>query len=189
MSISFCRPPLSGLTEVKVAGSKRKWFNSMTGLHISDLKKALGPGILVACAAIGGSHLVWSTKAGAQYGWSLVGLILLANLFKYPFFLYGQKYTAATGESLLAGYKRQGIGYLWTFVAVNILTGIINIAGVAMLSGALLSDYGLESVGVVNLSVAILLVCGVMLLFGQYRLLDSVSKIIIIIFVININII
>lgn len=153
----------------------------MTGLHVSDLKKALGPGILVACAAIGGSHLVWSTKAGAQYGWSLVGLILLANLFKYPFFLYGQKYTAATGESLLAGYKRQGVGYLWTFVGVNILTGIINIAGVAMLSGALLSDYGLESVGVVNLSVAILLVCGVMLLFGQYRLLDSVSKIIIII--------
>lgn len=49
-------------------------------LRDSKLLKALGPGILVACAAVGGSHLVWSTRAGAQYGWSLVGLVLLANL-------------------------------------------------------------------------------------------------------------
>lgn len=153
----------------------------MTGSRFNNLRKALGPGILVACAAIGGSHLVWSTQAGAKYGWSLVGLILLANLFKYPFFLYGQKYAAATGESLLAGYKRQGIGYLWTFMAVNILTGVINIAGVAMLSGALLSGYGLENVGVANLSVVILLISGALLLFGQYRLLDSISKIIIVV--------
>lgn len=70
----------------------------------SNMFKAIGPGILVACSAIGGSHLVWSTQAGAQYGWSLLGLILLANLFKFPFFLYGQHYTAITHESLLAGY-------------------------------------------------------------------------------------
>ncbi len=81
----------------------------------SNLFKAIGPGILVACAAIGGSHLVWSTQAGAQYGWSLLGLILLANLLKFPFFLYGQRYTAATGESLLAGYKRQGVAYVYIF--------------------------------------------------------------------------
>ncbi len=71
----------------------------------SNLWKAIGPGILVACAAVGGSHLVWSTRAGAEFGWSLLGLILLANLFKYPFLLYGQRYTAATGESLLSGYN------------------------------------------------------------------------------------
>ncbi len=147
----------------------------------SNLWKALGPGILVACAAIGGSHLVWSTRAGAEYGWSLVGLILLANLFKYPFFLYGQKYTAATGESLLAGYHRQGTGYVWTFLAVNVLTGIINIAGVAMLSGALLSAYGLQSFGIAQLGLGIMIVCGALLLFGHYRLLDAMAKIIIVV--------
>lgn len=47
----------------------------------ASLLKALGPGLLVACAAIGGSHLVWSTRAGAEFGWQLVGLVLLANLF------------------------------------------------------------------------------------------------------------
>lgn len=147
----------------------------------SDLWKAIGPGILVACAAVGGSHLVWSTRAGAEFGWSLVGLILLANLFKYPFFLYGQRYTAATGESLLAGYRRQGIGYVWVFLLVNILTGTINTAGVAMLSGALFAGYGFIDMGIRDLTVAILLICMAGILLGQYKLLDGLAKIVVIV--------
>jgi len=147
----------------------------------ANLLKAIGPGILVACAAVGGSHLVWSTRAGAEYGWSLVGLILLANLFKFPFFLYGQRYTAATGESLLAGYRRQGIGYVYVFLLVNILTGTINTAGVAMLSGALFAGYGFAGMEIRHLTVAILLICMVMILLGHYRLLDRIAKIVVIV--------
>ena len=33
--------------------------------------KAMGPGILMASAAVGGSHIVSSTQAGASYGWAL----------------------------------------------------------------------------------------------------------------------
>jgi len=47
--------------------------------------KSLGPGLLWAGAAVGVSHLVQSTRAGAIYGFQLVGIILLINLFKYPF--------------------------------------------------------------------------------------------------------
>mgnify|MGYP000122802347 CR=1 FL=1 len=47
--------------------------------------KALGPGILMASAAVGGSHIVSSTQAGAIYGWQLALLIILINIFKYPF--------------------------------------------------------------------------------------------------------
>lgn len=142
----------------------------------SQLLKALGPGILVACAAVGGSHLVWSTRAGAQFGWSLVGLVLLANLLKYPFFLYGQRYTAATGESLLAGYYRHGKRYLYIFLAINILTGTINVAGVAMLSAALLAGYGLIPLSVPQLTIVLMLVCAMVLLLGSYRLLDAMAK-------------
>jgi len=53
----------------------------------TNLLKALGPGILVACAAVGGSHLVWSTRAGAEFGWSLIFLSILANFLKFPLFL------------------------------------------------------------------------------------------------------
>lgn len=144
----------------------------------TNLRKALGPGILVACAAVGGSHLVWSTRAGAEYGWSLLGLILLANFLKFPFFLYGQRYTAATGESLLDGYKRQGIGYVYAFLLINILTATINIAGVAMVTGALLAGYGLGNVGVVPLTLVILGACTVLMLVGHYRILDGLSKVV-----------
>ncbi len=145
----------------------------------SNLWKALGPGILVACAAVGGSHLVWSTRAGAEFGWSLLWLVLLANALKFPFFLYGQRYTAATGESLLAGYKRLGIGYVWIFLAVNILTGTINIAGVSMLSGALLTGYGITGISVPFITVGVLFICAALLLVGHYKLLDSLAKVII----------
>lgn len=46
----------------------------------------LGPGVLMATAAVGGSHLVASTQAGAKFGWQLVVLILAVNVLKYPFF-------------------------------------------------------------------------------------------------------
>lgn len=52
--------------------------------------KAFGPGILMASAAIGGSHLVSSTQAGALYGWQLAIMIVLANFFKYPFIASAQ---------------------------------------------------------------------------------------------------
>lgn len=67
--------------------------------------KNLGPGLLFAGAAIGVSHLVQSTRAGADFGLGLIWALILVTLFKYPFFQYGPRYAAATGESLLDGYK------------------------------------------------------------------------------------
>ena len=46
-------------------------------LTLRGLRQALGPGILLAGAAIGGSHLVASTQAGARYGLGLLGMVLL----------------------------------------------------------------------------------------------------------------
>ena len=46
--------------------------------------KKLGPGILFAGAAIGVSHLVQSTRAGADFGIGLIWALLLVNLFKFP---------------------------------------------------------------------------------------------------------
>ena len=48
--------------------------------------KAFGPGILIASAAIGGSHLIASTQAGALYGWQLAIIILLATFLNTLFF-------------------------------------------------------------------------------------------------------
>ena len=61
-----------------------------------SFRHAIGPGILFAGAAVGVSHLVQSTRAGASYGLSLVGVILLANLVKYPAFRLGPQYAASS---------------------------------------------------------------------------------------------
>ena len=44
--------------------------------------KKLGPGLLFAGAAIGVSHLVQSTRAGADFGFSLIWALILANFIK-----------------------------------------------------------------------------------------------------------
>jgi Mn2+/Fe2+ NRAMP family transporter len=68
---------------------------------------------------VGVSHLVQSTRAGASFGLELLGLVIVANVFKYPAFSFGPRYAAATGTSLLEGYRRQG---LWALVLYSILT-------------------------------------------------------------------
>ncbi len=50
-----------------------------------------------------------STTAGAKFGFSLIGLILLTNLVKYPFLLVGTRFTAVTGLSLLEGFQKRKI--------------------------------------------------------------------------------
>lgn len=135
--------------------------------------KYLGPGILLAGAAIGGSHLVASTQAGAHYGWSLLGILILINLFKYPFFLYAQKYTAATGETILDGYLRLGKGYLVVFFVLNIITGIINMAGVSMITGSLATNFGLTQVSVPAITLVIMMLCVLVILLGGFSLLRS----------------
>jgi len=144
-----------------------------------NLWKAIGPGILMACAAVGASHLVWSTRAGATYGWDLVGLVLLANFLKFPFFLYGQRYTAATGESLLDGYRRQGIGYIYMFFGINIVTSVVSISALCMLAGALAVGYAFVPLSVPNAALVILAISTGVVLFGRYSLLDTLSKVII----------
>ena len=52
-------------------------------MKIRNLINSLGPGLLWAGAAIGVSHLVQSTRAGAIYGFQLVAIILFINLIKY----------------------------------------------------------------------------------------------------------
>ena len=124
---------------------------------------ALGPGILMATAAIGGSHLVASTQAGSLFGWQLFWLIIVVNVLKYPFFRFGMEYTLATKQSLVEGYKQKGPGYFYSFIALNIVAAVVNTAGVLLLTASLL-HYALP----VTISVTLLcwLILAVCLLIG-----------------------
>jgi len=137
---------------------------------------ALGPGILMATAAIGGSHLVASTQAGALFGWQLFWLIVVVNVLKYPFFRFGMEYTLTTKNSLVEGYKNQGPGYFYSFIALNIIAAVVNTAGVLLLTASLL-HYALPiSIPVTLLCWLILAVCLIILLLGHFKALDNVAK-------------
>ena len=82
--------------------------------------QTLGPGILFASTAIGVSHLVQSTKAGANYGFTLILFILAANIFKFPFFEFGSRYASATGTSLLDGYRKMHWGILLLYLLITL---------------------------------------------------------------------
>lgn len=141
----------------------------------------MGPGLLFAGAAIGVSHLVQSTRAGAEFGWYLLWAVIAANLFKYPFFEFGPRYALATGESLLSGYKKQGKWVLWLFLIVTVLTVFTVQAGVTVVTAAIAQFIFPVGEGALQWSVIILAVSSAILAVGKYALLDRFIKWIIII--------
>ena len=145
----------------------------------------LGPGLLFAAAAIGVSHLVQSTRAGADFGWGLIWALILVNIFKYPFFQYGPRYAMATGESLLDGYYKVGKVFLITYFILNLATMFTIQTAVTIVTAGLASSlFGLTD-NMVIWSLIITLICYLILLLGKYQILDKMIKIIILILAIS----
>ena len=151
-------------------------------LSKKSIQKSLGPGIILAAACIGGSHLMSSTTAGARFGFSLVGLILLTNLFKYPFLLVGTRFTAVTGLSLLEGFKARNPIYLPLYLIVGLVTGTLTIAAVSFVTALLLANIPVFSYfPPMDLAIGVLVISGLILLLGQYQALDRISKVLVLI--------
>lgn len=147
--------------------------------------KSLGPGLLFAGAAIGVSHLVQSTRAGADFGFGLLWALILVNLFKYPFFQYGPRYATATGESLIEGYRKLGKPVLIAYFILTFLTMFTIQAAVTIVTAGLASNlFGLTT-NLVSWSVIITAISFTFLLLGKYKVLDNLMKFIIIILAIS----
>ena len=143
--------------------------------------KSLGPGLLFAGAAIGVSHLVQSTRAGADYGFGLLWALILVHLFKYPFFQYGPRYAAATGESLIDGYKRLGKSFLWLYYILTFATMFsIQAAVTIVTAGLAIKLFGLTNSTLIWSGI-ITAVSSLILLIGRYKLLDNLMKIIVLV--------
>ena len=152
---------------------------------VNDFLKKLGPGLLFAGAAIGVSHLVQSTKAGADFGLGLIWALIIANVFKYPFFQYGPRYAMATGESLLDGYYKVGKIFLIIYFIMNLATMFTIQTAVTIVTAGLASSlFGITD-NMVIWSLIITIGCYMILLFGRYQLLDKMIKIIILILAVS----
>ena len=153
---------------------------SMTEKQRTLLQK-LGPGLLYAGAAVGVSHLVQSTSAGAKFGFQLLIAVILSNLIKYPFFQFGPRYAAATGKSILQGYRAMGVVPVGVFILLTLGTMLIIQAAVTVVTAGLLEYIiGINGVPVWGWATVVLGICLGILAVGKYSLLDNLMKIIVI---------
>ena len=146
---------------------------------LQQFLKTFGPGIMFAGTCIGGSHLVQSTRAGAIYGFDLLFIVLLANFFKYPFFEFASRYTNATGNSVLEGYKQIGKWSLALYGAITLLTMFIVTAAILLVAGGLLGNlFEADPKNIFYWVLGIAIIVWLLLMSGKFSLLDDAMKII-----------
>ncbi|MFT6165832.1 MAG: Mn2+/Fe2+ NRAMP family transporter [Vicingaceae bacterium] len=145
----------------------------------------LGPGLLYAGAAVGVSHLVQSTRAGANYGLLMILVVVAANIIKYPFFKAGPLYAAQTGKSLLEAFHETGKWAMGLFYLVTVGTMFAVQAAVTLITASVVASIFGLTFPLWQISGAILLVCFLILLIGKYQLLNSIMKTVIILLTIT----
>ncbi|MGB6151657.1 MAG: divalent metal cation transporter [Pricia sp.] len=139
--------------------------------------KNLGPGLLFASMAIGTSHLVLSTKAGAQFGWIMIVPIILANIFKYPFFEFGVRYTNVTEKTLIEGYLNRGKTYLWFYAIITLVSTFTILAALYTVTAGLFSTlFDLSNVSTAYIALGLFVCISALLIIGRYSFLEMSLK-------------
>lgn len=141
--------------------------------------QTLGPGILFASTAIGVSHLIQSTKAGADFGFTLIFFIIAANVFKFPFFEFGTRYAAATGASLLDGYYKMNKVVMYLYLAITFLSMFFVSAAVCFVSAGFFENLFQIKFASENFylsSLILVSVCFIILALGKFKTLDKLIK-------------
>ncbi|MDH5431518.1 MAG: divalent metal cation transporter [Nitrosopumilus sp.] len=153
--------------------------------RFSQFSKTAGPGILFACTAIGVSHLVQSTRAGADFGLMILGFVVLVTLLKYPFFEYGSRYANSTQTSIIDGYKQLGRPALWLYFLLTIGSMFFVTGAVGFVTAGFFENlFGLDFLG--EWTVIILFAaCVGILAIGKYNVLDSLIKIVAIVLLVS----
>lgn len=143
---------------------------------MNSFLKVLGPGILFASTAIGVSHLVQSTRGGADFGLSILPFVLAANVFKFPFFEFGSRYANVKGKSIIDGYAEMGRWMIYSYLIIQLITMFFVSAAVgAVTSGFLQNLFGL-SAHPNEVTIGLFSLCMFILILGQFSALDRMIK-------------
>ena len=152
---------------------------------LSRFSKTAGPGILFASTAIGVSHLVQSTRAGADFGLLILGFVILVTLLKYPFFEYGSRYANSTQTSIIDGYKKLGKPALWLYFLITIASMFFVTGAVGFVTAGFFENlFGVDFLGEWTV-IIIFVICILILAIGKYSVLDNLIKIIAIVLLIS----
>jgi Mn2+/Fe2+ NRAMP family transporter len=149
---------------------------NMSRTSRQSVYQLFGPGILFAAAAIGVSHLVQATRAGALYGLSMWAVLVLTCLAKYPVLRYGATYPAATGKSLLENYVQQGRWIAAAYMLMLLYSMWFVLAAITLTTAGLVQAVTGLSGSPLPVAAALLSFSSGLLLIGRYQWLEHVSK-------------
>ena len=148
------------------------------GERLSRFSKISGPGILFASTAIGVSHLVQSTRAGADFGLLILGFVILALVLKYPFFEYGSRYANSTQTSIIDGYKKLGKPAVWVYFLLTISSMFFVTGAVGFVTAGFFENlFGIDFLGEWTV-IVLFIACVLILAIGRYAVLDSLIKVV-----------
>jgi Mn2+/Fe2+ NRAMP family transporter len=152
---------------------------------LSKFSKTAGPGILFASTAIGVSHLVQSTRAGADFGLLLLGFVIVVSVLKYPFFEYGSRYANVTQTSIIDGYEKLGRPVLWMYFFITVSSMFFIIGAVGFVTAGFFENlFGLEFLGQWTI-ILLFGICVLILAIGKYNILDSLIKIVAVVLLVS----
>ena len=146
----------------------------------------MGPGLLFASSSIGTSHLVLSTRAGAHHGMIFLWIILVCLILKYPFFEFAPRYVSATGNSLLKGYKDQGIWAVVLFMLIIFISMFAVVGAVGAVSAGILSTMVGVGMPMPILLAVVLGVTALLLWIGGYATLDKFVKLLSVVLLVSV---
>ena len=149
---------------------------------MAKLFARIGPGMMVAAVGVGVSHLVQSTRAGADFGLSLVWLVVLVVVLKYPAFRFAVAYASATGRSLICAYSRiSKVALTWLGLA-SIVDMFIAPAAVALVTAGLIISIFNVPYSAPVVAVGLMIVSALILLNGHYMKAERIIKVLVIAF-------
>lgn len=149
---------------------------------VSSIFRILGPGILFAAMSVGTSHIVQSTRAGADYGLWMSVVVLFACLVKYPIFRFGTDYAAATGETLIDSYFRQGRWAVAIYAVALAITMFVFTAAVALVTAGLVGNVLGLDLHPKMVTALLFALCAVVLISGRYKVFENVTKAFVVLF-------
>ncbi len=154
-------------------------------MDLRRFSSLLGPGLLYAGAAIGVSHLVQSTRAGADFGCELLGILLVTNIFKYPFFEVGSRYVIAKGGNLIDAYASAGKWVLVLFLIMTLVTMVPVQAALTIVTAGLSNNIFGTTWSDLSMSAVIISLTLLFLVLGKFKLLDKFIKVVILLLTIS----
>lgn len=165
--------------------------HSLQHPRIRDAFAFVGPGVIVASVTIGSGELVWASRSGALFGYSLLWCFLYAGAFKAILVYTAARHITLTGEHPITTWTKLPGPPLWfplliavpailvmpiAFSAIpEILGGFVHRLLGRPLEGADIGIYGYREFWLNVWSTFILTLCLRLAIGSKYQTLEKVS--------------